>query len=541
MTVGEKIWGRRNLFQKLFLYSFRMFFSNYQSNRYEEGFLINKNSEDKQFENVWNGVRIKPRKLKMQKIKLDWKQFVIPLCLLVAFGIAYVSFFRHTETSRMHDFDPGISDKRKVSIYENMIDALRDENYGSSVGYRKRAETNHIQCGRVLSGDTEYINTLVGENRIPLIENRLLNMSCPAIRDRIHPKNRDFKLLDSGIAFARIVYTDYEFIEKQLEMSWHPQNVFCFTVDKKSPDEFISKMQKLDECLENVKVLPVVENYDSSGHNMNVGHKRCMKALLPNTDWYYILLLQNHDVIVKSVYEISRIYSLLGGVNDVHFGKELDERRVPGLKWDPKSMHLFRNESGIDKKVLNEPMRVYSGAVQVSLSRAAVKWLIEDVDVSIAIEQFNRTEYGGDEQLIPSLYLNHEYGMPGHFTDQCIDYQGIDQITRFVQWVREGINGCPTKSFRHGVCLIGIEQFRALSRMPFITVNKMVPSFDYSIIECTSELLYNRTFLSQMDHELDESFYKELLHVKYHKHHKDPGYKLDCSSNQNPSKYEYYL
>ncbi|ULT94878.1 hypothetical protein L3Y34_003958 [Caenorhabditis briggsae] len=77
--------------------------------------------------------------------------------------------------------------------------------------------------------------------------------------------------------------------------------------------------------------------------------------------------------------------------------------------------------------------------------------------------------------------------------------------------------------------------------MPFITVNKMVPSFDYSIIECTSELLYNRTFLGQMDHELDESFYKELLHVKYHKHHEDPEYKLDCSSNQNPWKYEHYL
>ncbi|CAO4373668.1 unnamed protein product [Caenorhabditis nigoni] len=518
-----------------------MCFSNYQPDRYEEVLLINKNSDEEDNEDVWNGVRIEPGNRKMQNRKFYWKLLVVPIFLLAVCGIAYVSFFKFNDAHSMHDFDPGISDKRKVSIYENMIDALRDENYGSSVGYQKRAETNHIQCERVLSGDTEYIKTLVGENRIPLIENRRLNMSCPAIQHRIHPKNRNFRLLDSGLAFARVVFMGYEFIEKQLEMSWHPQNVFCFTVDKKSPNEFISKMQKLDECLEKVIVLPVVENYDSAGHNMNVGHKRCMEALLPKTNWSYILLLQNHDVIVKSVYEISRIYSLLGGVNDVHFGKEIDGRRVPGLNWDPKNLHLFRNESGINEKVLNEPMRVYSGAVQVSMSRAAVKWLIEDVDVSMTIEQFNRTKYAGDEQLIPSLYLNNEYGMPGHFTDQCIEYQGIDQITRFVQWVRGGINDCHTKSFRHGVCLIGIEQFRALSRMPFITVNKMVPSFDYSIIECTSELLYNRTFLGQMDHELDEHFYEELLHVKYHKHHKDTGYKLDCSSNQNPPKYEYYL
>ncbi|PIC33809.1 hypothetical protein B9Z55_013660 [Caenorhabditis nigoni] len=464
-----------------------------------------------------------------------WKLFVLAVCCISFLSIIHPVFIMYVS---IDNFDPNIDDKRRIFIYEYMIDALR-KNSLPSEGYQKRPETQHIDCGRVLGGDKSYTEKLIGENRIPLIQNNLLNMSCPAIQNRIHPKNRNFIPLKSGgIAFARIVYTDYEFIEKQLEMSWHPQNVFCFTVDKKSPNEFISRMQKLDECMENVIVLPATESYDSSGHNMNIGQKRCMEALLPKAGWNYILFLQNFDVIVKSVYELERIYELLGGVNDIHYCKEVQGRRVPGLRWDPKSMHLFRNESGISDKVLNSPMRVFSGSEQASLSRAAVKWLIEDVDINIAIKQFNKTAYGCDEQLFPSLQLNYEYGMPGHFTDQCPDYDGPKQITRMTQWANGNINNCPSQIVRHGICLIGIEQLEELSKIPHIMVNKMIPTFDYSVIECTAELLYNRTFLGQKDHQLDDQFYEELLHVTYHKHHNDPGYQLNCTT---PNTMENYL
>lgn len=457
-----------------------------------------------------------------------WKLlgFAIFISLFLAFIYPQFLYFS------IDNFDPDISDKRRIALYEYMIDALRDTD---TDGYRKRPETKHVDCGKVLRGEENYIEFLTGENRVPLMENYQLNMSCSAVKDRIHPNSRVFKRLKSGgVAIARIVYTDYEFIEKQLEMSWHPQNVFCFTVDQKSPPAFISKMKNLNECLDNVIVLPATESYDSSGHNMNIGQKRCMEALLPIPGWNYLLLLQNFDVVVKSVYELERIYELMVGVNDIHYGKEIDGRRVSGLKWDPKSLKLFRNESGISDKVLNTPMRVSSGSEQASLSRAAVEWLIKDVDLTIAIEQFNQTEYGCDEQLFPSLQLNYEYNMPGHFTDECPDYEGPRQITRMTQWANGDINNCPSKIVRHGICLIGIEQLEAISKIPHITVNKMIPSFDYSIIECTAELLYNRTFLGQKDHELDEKFYEELLHVTYHKHHNEPEYKINCTLSQDP-------
>lgn len=102
-----------------------------------------------------------------------------------------------------------------------------------------------------------YLQSLTGSNRIPLIENSFLNLTCSAIKSRIIPKTAQFKPLKlNGTAFARIVFADYEFIEKQVQASYHPQNVFCFAIDANSSAEFQRKMKKLEQCLPNVVVLP---------------------------------------------------------------------------------------------------------------------------------------------------------------------------------------------------------------------------------------------------------------------------------------------
>lgn len=116
---------------------------------------------------------------------------------------------------------------------------------------------------------------------------------------------------------------------------------------------------------------------------------------------------------------------------------------------------------------------------------------------------------------------------------------------------------CGSKAVRHGVCLLGIEDFEIVAKMPNIMFNKvhfkwdegklessqMMPTFDYSIVECTAELLYNRTFLGQEDLELEEEYYENMVNVRiislslisslfqviYHKQHEEPKYELNCT------------
>ena len=67
-----------------------------------------------------------------------------------------------------------------------------------------------------------------------------------------------------------------------------------------------------------------------------------MRALINKPGWNYVILLQNHDVIVKSVYEMEQIYEWLGGANDIEITPEAG-RLDKNFKWDPKSLKMFRN------------------------------------------------------------------------------------------------------------------------------------------------------------------------------------------------------
>ncbi|VDN20401.1 unnamed protein product [Cylicostephanus goldi] len=60
--------------------------------------------------------------------------------------------------------------------------------------------------------------------------------------------------------------------------------------------------------------------------------------------------------------------------------------------------------------------------------------------------------------------------------------------------------------------------------------NQPYPAFDYAIVDCTHELIFNRTYLNQIDHSLDLQFYGSLENVRYHTNssNPNPNYELRC-------------
>ncbi|CAB04881.4 beta-1,6-N-acetylglucosaminyltransferase [Caenorhabditis elegans] len=398
--------------------------------------------------------------------------------------------------------------------------------------YRRRPETENVNCGQVLAGDTAYLKTVTGEYRIKIAENESLNMSCEAVMDRILSRDHVLRPLENGVAFARVVYMDYELIEKHVEMSYHPQNSFCFAIDKKAAKEFKERMQAMASCLPNVLLLPDDLSVDSHGHNTNLAHYNCLRALINKPGWNYAILLQNHDLITKSVYELEKIFNWLGGANDVAIRPELGRLDKKHFKWDPMSLKLFRNESEIDPVILNTTLKFAKGAVQSSLSRAAVDWMTRTVDLTTFIDQWNHGTYGVDEQFTQAFQISDFLGMPGHFTDKCIK-KGIitEGITRFAQWTHGDQSKCASKKSRHGICIMGIEHLSMMAKSEHLMFNKVLPLFDYSIIECTAELLFNRTFLGQIHHPLNEEYYSNMINVLYHKHHHEPNYTFNCDND----------
>ncbi|PIC45002.1 hypothetical protein B9Z55_005173 [Caenorhabditis nigoni] len=315
----------------------------------------------------------------------------------------------------------------------------------------RRPETKHLDCGRILKNEKSYIENFVGDNRIPLVSNlKYMDMSCEAIQNRIIPFNFRLRPLKLGVVFARVVYKDYEFLEKQVQMSYHPQNVFCFFIDSKSDYDFKWRIRRLQRCLPNVHVLDEELPLDSAGHNMNLAHYKCMEKMIKLPNWDYFVLMQtkiyqmisdfmyfsgaqNHDVIGKTVYEISRIFEILDGANDIDIDKEYG-RVDKKFNWDLKTLRLFRDESSLSSSFLNKTLKMSKGSVQGSLSREAVEWMVKTVNPKKYLDQWNEGSYGVDEQWISTFQANDFLKMPGHFTDQCVVETGkkTDFITRHV-------------------------------------------------------------------------------------------------------------
>ncbi|KAK5969900.1 Core-2/I-Branching enzyme [Trichostrongylus colubriformis] len=306
------------------------------------------------------------------------------------------------------------------------------QNYSSH--FRRRLETKHVDCGRVLRNDEEYIRTITA--RRPKLRPSQRRLNCNYIRRSVIGQ-KNYTPLPFGVAYARIVYESYDFIEDELTASYHPQNVFCYSVDKKAPDSFNLRIKFLSRCFSNVLVTQARFPVNSAGRYQNHAHHECLKLLINVPGWEYVILMQ------------------------------------------------------------------------ASLSHSAVSWMVRTANLTTLLDQLNTDRYGVDEILLATLKVNAELGMPGKFASSCSKRNQPGKETpyftrknfRFTRW--QSRDSCPTKRFRHSICIFGIEDLPILSQRHELLANKILPYFDYAVVDCLHELIFNRTHLGQSDHELD--------------------------------------
>ncbi|EYC05287.1 hypothetical protein Y032_0083g1681 [Ancylostoma ceylanicum] len=437
-------------------------------------------------------------------------RYILKLLLIIVFfatlTVIIFTFYAHLYlTSAQHNEDEGKDGGLVIPQKPN-------SRGGGVFKFRRRPETAHVQCDRILHGDLEYVEK-IAKNRTTLIS-RDIDMDCGAVRSRILPPKRMKPLHPFGVAYARIVYESYEFIEDELRSSYHPQNFFCYSVDSKADDEFNERIETLQECLPNVFVTKARFDINRFGQFMNHAYYECFKLLAPQQGWGYLILMQNYDIMTKSVYETAAILDRLGGANDVHIRPCEDNRWNHTAKWDARSLKLFRDEARTDPEKLNATLTMARGAVHASLSRAAVDWMVNTVDLTKLLDQLNINVLGVDEVLLPTLQVSEALDMPGRFTANCMKKRQITGfITRMEIWQYEHSELCFSKKFRHCVCIFGIEDFPWLSNQLKLLANKMMPSFDYAAVDCMHELLFNRTHLGQINHELQLALYESQPYV----------------------------
>uniref|UniRef100_A0A914I292 Uncharacterized protein n=1 Tax=Globodera rostochiensis TaxID=31243 RepID=A0A914I292_GLORO len=278
----------------------------------------------------------------------------------------------------------------------------------SEQAHSKRIKFSDIDCGRVLlANDTAYVEQRAKSPLSFSDPGDTLPVNCASIRGRhFHfsqqPKDRSS---DYPLAFIRLVYTDYLFIEMEFASSYAPQNWYCYAIDKKASQTFHMQIYALASCFPNVLITPIEKQYDmdSKGHNYMKSSIECMQ-MLEGKHWHYAIMLQNHDVQMKTNEELVQIFKWMNGTNDIQYTK-IGSHHVDFAKhsWTLSHLKLFRNAS---KNSDNLKLKKSKGTSEMSLSRKFVDWLLNDLDTSVMLDQLNSYNYANDEYFIQTLASN---------------------------------------------------------------------------------------------------------------------------------------
>ncbi|KAI1715109.1 core-2/I-Branching enzyme domain-containing protein [Ditylenchus destructor] len=376
--------------------------------------------------------------------------------------------------------------------------------------------TSSLNCAEILeevNNDTDTINA----NRIAYKDEEPLPVDCDSIvkRNYFSTSSVSNEEKDFPIAYARAIFRDYMYIESELAATYAPQNWYCFAMDAKSNQVFHSRVRALASCFPNVLVTKKEWSMDSSGHNMTNSLHECMKELSkPEMKWNYLILLQNHDIALKTNEELVQIFKWFDGANDSEIKKPLTGRINYTLDWSFENLKLLRNANHI-KSGHPQQLQFSKSLVEISLSRPTVDFIVHELDLTIMIEQFDTTSYGVDEFAFPTLLTTEAIDIPGGYTHALLD-KGIEtlHVTRLSVW---GDENCTTNHIRHWSCIFGVEDLSLrFKNSTYLFANKVLPEFDVGAINCWHEELFNRTYFKRGKHRLHKNVYTQLPLVRYH-------------------------
>uniref|UniRef100_A0AC34GYC6 Nucleotide-diphospho-sugar transferase domain-containing protein n=1 Tax=Panagrolaimus sp. ES5 TaxID=591445 RepID=A0AC34GYC6_9BILA len=277
---------------------------------------------------------------------------------------------------------------------------------------------------------------------------------------------------------------------------------------------------------------------------MTMAHLICLKYLRKR-NWKYVILLQNHDVRLKTNAEIVQIFKAFGGANDISASMPGTHTFNKSTNWTFAALNLFKHDAFNQLKDGSGQLfalNLTKSLVQVSISREAVDFVLDELNVFKFIEKIEEKKFGVDELFWGTLNADEALQLPGGYTQNCIvNDTKVFMATRLTVWVSEKypIIPCSSNYFRRWVCIFGIEDLKNLDNMHHLYVNKLMGEFDFAAVQCMAERVYNRTYFSQnySINNFDDSVYRNLPHVRYH-YRKKTGLSIENFNCTRSSKFK---
>ncbi|KAI6171285.1 Beta-1,3-galactosyl-O-glycosyl-glycoprotein beta-1,6-N-acetylglucosaminyltransferase 3 [Aphelenchoides bicaudatus] len=269
--------------------------------------------------------------------------------------------------------------------------------------FHKPNITAHVPCHKFF--DPEYDRFYLAKKyRITYKESENKEewpTDCGSIRSRNFFANKPMSEEERNfsIAYARNVYRDYRFLEMTLATTYAPSKLLLLLCRWESK----KRMNDLASCLPNVHVTDFAAVMDSFGHNTNSHHMECLKWLAhKNRKWKYVMLLQNFDVPLKTNQEMVQILNWYNGSNDVTTQYRLNWPH--NNTWTFNAIKLFKDPARNNLTVNGDPPFFFfsRSPVEVTMSREAIDFILEKMDLRGVIAQFNSYPVTAIDEFVTS-------------------------------------------------------------------------------------------------------------------------------------------
>ncbi|TKR80098.1 hypothetical protein L596_014227 [Steinernema carpocapsae] len=341
-----------------------------------------------------------------------------------------------------------------------------------------------------------FLFSIENPERVVLDSKEKFKADCDSIFSRHYfaQKPLSQEEADFPIAIARVVYRDYYFLEQMLALQYSPQNSYCFALDKKADEDFKMSIRSLASCFPNVYVPETEYDIDNLGHNMNLAHWECVKEIR-NVSWNYLHFMQNHDIPLRTNLETVRILKIFNGSNDVEFGPfPKGERVSKDSSFTFESLKLFKNET----LNTNETLKLAKGGVQSAFSRAAIDFMLSELNVVNLLTELNKGGRCVDETFSATIQTDPTIALPGGSPRSCVDKgKKTGTFAKKAVWYNKKM--CKSGNMRHSVCVFGVEDLPNVVTFPHAFLNKMLPEFDYLAFSCLAERIFRKAQMGELD------------------------------------------
>lgn len=235
----------------------------------------------------------------------------------------------------------------------------------------------------------------------------------------------DFPKQNFPLAISILVHENAEQVFRLLRSIYHPENIYCIHVDKKSEENFQIAIRSMVKCFDNVFLTTKFEKIVYGGFSRLQADLNCLKDLvsLDNLtknvkhenfidkrliNWKYAFNLVGTEFPLRTNSELIKIIQIYNGSNEIELVTIDSHLNRIKYEWieDKNTNHIFKTD--IKKEDPPHGFKIFKGYSSYLISWEFAKYAIFDQKAQDFLKWTQNT-YSPDEIFWSTLHFNTNF------------------------------------------------------------------------------------------------------------------------------------